>query len=210
MTLSINNPFNKGYFGKGIYISKATVILAEDISNTKPEHMQRTVDLGIKLTLDIGKDFNPEMIIAGNFERDETTNEVIGFGSAWVVADALNKLGYSNNLDNSNSIPKDSLDELIGKSFYKLAYVSGLKDDLSYKYSNWYVIGAIEDGAQHLYERFQKSYAKGYPSNYRPELTEAESMDIENEEVKSEINKQAVRLSISNNGFDDFDTINQY
>jgi len=173
MTLSCNNPFSTRTYGPGIYINEVTILNAEDISGQPLPYSENPVDIGIKLTLDIGKDWNPEMIIAGSFKRDFETNEVIGWGSAWPVQEALSKLGYTGSLNEDNRIPPEVLEDIVGKKFLRLSYVSGTKGDGKHRYSDWNLIGSVEEGADTLAARFRRQIAKGYPKNYRPELLEA-------------------------------------
>ena len=57
MTLTTNNPWSSKAYGPGIFINEVTILEAEDISGTVPIFMQEPVDIGIKLTLDVGRDF---------------------------------------------------------------------------------------------------------------------------------------------------------
>jgi hypothetical protein len=132
--------------------------------------MERPVDIGIKLTLDIGREFQPELTIAGNFKV--TDGEVTGWGSAFAVQEAFSRLGYEGALDDGNRIPQGVLETFIGQKILRLSYVSGTKPDGRLRYSDWNLIGSVEEGAHALVKRFKKSLAKGYPKNYRPELLE--------------------------------------
>jgi hypothetical protein len=170
MTLSCTNPWSANHYGNGIFINKVTVANVEDISGQQSPFLDTPFDIGIKFVLDIGRDFQPELIIAGNFKRDPITDEVIGWGNGFVVQEALAKLGYTGNLEDGNKIPPEILKEFIGESFYRLAYVSGLKGNGKPKYTDWNQIATLEEGADSLMKRFKKSLQKGYPKNYRPSL----------------------------------------
>lgn len=172
MTLSCTSPFQKRSFGPGIYINEVTIADVADISGQQLPFLTEPVDIGIKLFLDIGRDFQPEMIVAGNLKRDPDTGEVIGWGSAFVLQDALSKLGFTGNLEEGNRIPLDALEGLIGKKFLRLSYVSGLKPNDKPRYSDWSQIGTVEEGPDALAARFKRSLQKGYPRNYRPHLLE--------------------------------------
>ena len=174
MTLSLNNPYKNGY-GNGIYISLVTIADVEDISGTTPPFMNFPIDIGLKLHLDVGKGFYPQMIIAGNFQRNVPTDEVSGWGSAFVVQDFLNKLGFTGKLNKDNKIPVNIIQSIIGKKFYRLSYVTGIREDGKLKYSDWNIIATAEEGPEYLAEKFQKSFLKGYPKNYRPELAGTEN-----------------------------------
>lgn len=172
MILSCENAWKKPGHGLGIYVNEVTVIGAEDISGVELR-FGNMFDIGIKLTVDVGRDFYPELIIAGNFKHDPDSSEVIGWGGAFVVQEALSRLGYTGNLEKQNNIPEEVLREAIGKRVLRLTYVSGRKENGKPRYSDWNLIATVEEGAQFLVNRFRRSLARGYPKNYRPELLDA-------------------------------------
>jgi len=170
MTLSMDKPYNKNSYGEGIYVNLVTVIKAEDISGQTLTFLNNPVDIGIKLTIDVGKEFTPEMFIFGNFEYDMLTGDIIGWGSAFVVQEVFKKLGVQGHLTKDNTIPESALAQLVGKQFYRLSYVSGAKDNGQLKYSDWNIIASLVEGAAFLASKFQKSLTRGYPKNYKPQL----------------------------------------
>ena len=172
MTLSCDKPYQHHSYGNGILISLVTIADVEDISGTKPLFFNEPIDVGVKLTLDISRDFHPELIIAGNFDRDQYTNEIKGWGSGFLVQDMLFRLGYKGNLNPDNSIPESAIRSLKGKQIYRLSYVTGTKDDGKPRYCDWNLIASKEEGAESLFNRFRKSLSKGYPRNYKPEVIE--------------------------------------
>jgi hypothetical protein len=176
MTLSCDKPFSTGKYGAGIHIAKAKVISVEDISGKAHRYMQMPCDIGIVLTLDISKSFQPELIISGMFKRNVDTGEVIGWGGAFVVQEALLRLGYTGLLDAGNKIPKAALNALVGKEILRLAYVSGTKDGGKLRYSDWAQIGTPSTGEQELANRFRQSVTRGYPRNYHPSLMDGTPM----------------------------------
>lgn len=177
MTLSCTKPWNSNSHGLGIFISQVTITAVEDISDMVLTHLDKAFDIGIKLTLDIGKDFQPEFLIAGNFKRDPLTDEVIGWGSGFLVQEALTRLGYDGRLAEGNAIPPEVLEFLIGKSFYRLSYVSGVKENGKLRYSDWNHIASLDEGAEDLLRRFKRSVSSGYPRNYKPFL-ERETVSV--------------------------------
>jgi len=170
MTLSCERQWQKRTYGPGIYINEATISDVLDISGETLPYLDRPYDIGIKLTLDIGRGFQPELTIGGNFRRDVDTNEVTGWGSAFTVAEALSRFGYNSELSADNTIPPDVLQSLVGKQFLRLSYVSGTKQNGKLRYSDWSQIATLDEGAESLAERFRRSLAKGYPRNYRPQV----------------------------------------
>ena len=170
MTLSCSRPFSAQTYAPGIYVNEVTILQAEDISGELLPFFDNPVDIGIKLTLNIGRDFNPEMTIAGSFKRDPNTEEVVGWGSAFLVQEALLRLGYTENLEQGNRIHSHVFQEVVGKKFLKLAYVSGVRDNGKLRYYDWNQIATLEEGVENLVNRFRRSLAKGYPKNYRPDV----------------------------------------
>lgn len=170
MTLSCNKPFSTNTYGPGIYINEVTIVNAADISGEVLPFSDQPVDIGIKLTLDIGKDFQPQMIIAGNFKRDFDTGEVIGWGSGFLVQEALARFGFKGSLDAGNRIPAHILESLPGQKFFRLSYVSGVREGGKFRYTDWNQIASLEEGADSLSARFKRSLSKGYPRNYHPDL----------------------------------------
>lgn len=170
MTLSCSKPWSNKTYGPGIFVSEATVIAAKDESGQLQSFLNRTFDSAIRLTVDIGREFFPEILIAGDFKRNTDTNEIIGWGGAFVVQEALSRLGYTGDLVEGNTIPPDVIESLVGKPFYRLSYISGVKDGGKLRYSDWNQIAALEEGAESLASRFKRSLTKGYPRNYHPDI----------------------------------------
>ena len=149
-----------------------TITDAIDISGQQLPHLTQPFDIALCLTLDVGRDFQPELIIGGNFKKDVNTNNVIGWGSGFLVQDVMNRLGYNGPLEEGNSIPRTALQSLVGKKFYRLSFVSGIRDNGKFRYSDWNQIASENEGTESLMKRFMQSVAKGYPKHYKPELLE--------------------------------------
>jgi len=170
MTLSCNKRYQKRTYGPGIFINEATIADVQDVSGLILPFMERPFEIGIKLYLDIGRNFQPELVIAGDFKRDPATGEVVGWGGAFVVQEALSRLGYTGPLEDGNKIPEEVLLELVGKQFLRLSYVSGQKENGKLRYSDWNQIATPEEGPDDLLLRWKRSLQRGYPRNFRPEL----------------------------------------
>ncbi len=171
MTLSCDNPWSNRTFGPGIFVSEATVAAIEDISGQPLPFRDQPCDIGIRLTLDIGRDFQPDLYISGDFKRADT-GEITGWGGAFIVQEALSRLGYSGVLTDENRIPEGVLAGCVGRKIYRLSYVTGMKDSGKPRYNDWSQFATLEEGADELVHRFKRSLAKGYPRNYRPEVLE--------------------------------------
>lgn len=178
MTLSCERPSQIPDLPLGVYVNEATIVSIADVSGTTPTFMQRAVDIGIQLTLEVGRDFMPQMLIAGNFRRDAKSGEVVAWGSACVVQDALSRLGYAGPLDAGNKIPTKALQDLVGKTFLRLSYVSGTKNTGKPRYSDWTTMGSLTDGPEDLIARWNHSRSRGYPRNYRPDVLGATTVNV--------------------------------
>lgn len=191
-------------FMPGVYINQAKIIGAIDISGkpTYQDNPESVRDLAIELELDIGKEWNKKVIIKGNLKINPSSPKVIDdWGSAFVVKDLFLKLGCFDNLNKEElaeklkifsikEIPADFLVKLIGKSVYVLDYIKGLSDEGKPRYGTWNIVDTDEDK---LAIAFRSSVAKGYPSNYKPELlslynsnTSTDTPTNNNEEVPEE------------------------
>lgn len=191
-------------FMPGVYINQAKIIGAIDISGkpTYQDNPESVRDLAIELELDIGKEWNKKVIIKGNLKINPKSPKVIDdWGSAFVVKDLFLKLGCFDYLNKEElaeklkifsikEIPADFLVKLIGKSVYVLDYIKGLSDEGKPRYGTWNIVDTDEDK---LAIAFRSSVAKGYPSNYKPELlslynsnTSTDTPTNNNEEVPEE------------------------
>lgn len=176
--LTITNSRPVGAGPQSIYIDQVKCISVEDLSRKELPFRRRAYDLAIKLTLDIGKSFYPEMLIVGNFKRDEKGDILEGndgWGSAFKVRNFFSKfipLGQVISLTPDNEIPPDVLALPRGKEFLRLSYVTGRKPSGRLRYSSWDEIATLEEGAESLKRRFLNSVTRGFPSNYHPEVLE--------------------------------------
>jgi hypothetical protein len=84
------------------------------------------------------------------------------------VGNFFQALGLNGELDPEDHpiIPSQWLEEAVGKTFFRLSYTAGKRDDGRFKYCDWNEVGSITDGEEKLMNSFRKSLAKGYPKNY--------------------------------------------
>jgi hypothetical protein len=167
-------------YGPGVFITEATIIDAQDHSGTKPSFLSNTPDVYVVITLDVGREFTPEMSFFGDFKRDDKNPKVIvDWGSAFKIRNLFSACGVHREINDDGTIPPEMIQELIGKKILRLQYISGTKDNGKLKYSDWseQVFEATGDPKK-LAELFFKSVDRGYPKNYSPEvLTEDDSFD---------------------------------
>ena len=179
-------------FMPGVFVKEATIIGAIDISGkpTYQDNSESIKDLAVEVEFDIGKEWTKKVIFKGNLKLNPTSPKVVDdWGSAFVVKELFVKTGCFNNLIreelkeklasfSNKDIPPDFLAKIHGKKIFILDYVKGISEDGRLKYSTWNIVDTDPDILQQL---FSKSVARGYPSNYKPEL----------------LNKSLTELSIS-------------
>lgn len=175
--LSLSNQSGNGFM-KGVFITEAKIINLIDISGkpTYAENPDSTHDLAIEIEFDINKSWTKKVVIKGDFKKDG--NAITGWGSAFVVKDFFIKIGCFRGLLEEEikerigllekkQIPADFLVKARNKKIYILDYVRAMTDDGKLKYSTWNI---VDTDPEILKGAFKTSVAKGYPSNYKPEL----------------------------------------
>ena len=173
-------PQASSVYGPGVFISEATIINAQDHSGTMPSFLKTIPDIYLVLTIDIGKEWTPEMSFFGDYKRDERSPEVIvDWGSAFKIRNLFSACGIHREINDDGTIPGDMVKELTGKKILRLQYVSGVRENGKLKYSDWTEQVLPADGdPRKLAELFFKSVERGYPKNYSPDvLVEDDSFD---------------------------------
>ena len=173
-------PQANSVYGHGVFISEATIINAQDHSGTMPSFLKTIPDIYLVLTIDIGKEWTPEMSFFGDYKRDERSPEVIvDWGSAFKIRNLFSACGIHREINDDGTIPGDMVKELTGKKILRLQYVSGVRENGKLKYSDWTEQVLPADGdPRKLAELFFKSVERGYPKNYSPDvLVEDDSFD---------------------------------
>jgi hypothetical protein len=163
MTLSVGTSASKH---KGIFITKATVKSVVDLSRQPLQYLNKAFDLAIKIKFDIGRSFDKEVTVFGNFKRN-TDASIASFGSAFKVAKFFEILGINGSLTPTNELPLEWFAQSIGKSCFVLDYVVGIKDNGKPKYFTWDMFGP--DDATLAIEFF-KGVQKGFPKNFSPDI----------------------------------------
>jgi len=152
----------------GVFVDTVTIADAQCISGQNLEFLSRPIGIGVRLTLEIGKDFQPYHEIFGDGKYNGAT--LTDWGSAFVVNDLFMRLGITPSVSDDGAIPSSIVQQLIGKQYLRLAYVTGRKDGGKFKTSYWNEVAGITEGEKSLRERFKRSVARGYPKNYDPSV----------------------------------------
>lgn len=179
MGLSTESTGNGGGPLQPYYIEKVRISKVQDFSGEYFDWMQKQYDapdIAIKAFLNIGRDFEPELDIFGNFSKDEE-GRVEGWGGAFKVAEFLKKaLGRDVELTDDNRIPTAILEELQGKEILYLRYAYKKDQEGKVKFSTYGRIesaeGDLEEKKEQLFATFDNDVTEGWVKNYRPEVLE--------------------------------------
>ena len=152
----------------GIFISKSKISGVEVFYDEKQKWQKHPDSIGIRMTLDIGKDFEPEFYVGGQFRKDEF-GEKIGIGTVKKVDILLTSLGLDASLDENDKLPEDVINDFVGKEFIRLSYVSGTKDNGKSKWSDWQETCAVGIDFNLFTEKFLKAVNEGWIKNYKPD-----------------------------------------
>lgn len=163
-------------FLDGTFINVVKIVSAQDVSKQDIFKNGNPVDCGIKLKVDIGRDFQPEMTIFGNFKTDGSS---LGWGSAFVVKDLLTQLGIKGSLNADGSVPQEILEQMVGRQIIRLSYLRDYDSVADKKrYSDYKHIAIVKDfdnadqvkiAGQKLTNKFVKDVTAGWVKNFKPD-----------------------------------------
>lgn len=154
-----------------IFVSKVTVTKV-NVKYNEPSPFNPDIinDVDLEIGFRTGKGHDLTMNIRGSFKKDEVTHAILDWGSAFKIQTFCKVTGLIGEVDDDGKFPEGFFNGAIGKEFYKLDYISGVKDDGSNKYSISDIVGT---DPEKLKASFIKQFTeKGYPSNYKPELVD--------------------------------------
>ena len=146
----------------------------DDIKATygeKQDWQKYSDDIGLDVTLDIGKDFKPVMYIGGSFKLDEINNTIIGWGRAYKVKMFFDAIWLPIKLAKGTSVVENRLPEgfenhIIGKDFERLSYLSTkTKPDGSNRWRDWQDVIRTGEGKK-LKEQFTEAVNNGYVKDF--------------------------------------------
>lgn len=121
---SLGTKLDEGVFGKTGIIQSAVQHFDKQLGDYEP-------DLFLEITIDSGSQYEDVIDIFGSFGRDERTNEVTGWGSAFKVDQVLQDLGAYNSLTeeqrqlNGNRLPDGALQALQGMKVHYVVFCTG-------------------------------------------------------------------------------------
>jgi len=153
----------------GVFVSEATIkniVVKYDIQE---EWQKRPDDIAVFLTLDVGQNFDYEMRIGGFFNRNED-GSVKNWGAALKVKILLDALNIKGSLTEDWQLPDEIVEEMMGKKFLRLSYVSGTKENGKSRWFDWNEVGRLGQ-EDRLKERFMKAVNDGWVKNFRPDTS---------------------------------------
>ena len=166
----------------GVFVSEATIKNIVVKYDVQEEWQKRPDDIALFLTLDVGQNFDYEMRIGGFFNRNED-GSVKNWGAALKVKILLDALNIKGSLTKDWQLPDEIVEEMIGKKFLRLSYVSGTKDNGKARWFDWNEVGRLGQ-EDRLKERFMKAVNDGWVKNFRPDT--GDDFDPAELEKKSE------------------------
>lgn len=163
-------------FLDGTFINTPVILNAQDISGQDIFNNGNPIDCGVKMTLDIGMQFQPEWKVFGNFKEK---NGKMDWGSAFVVREFLGHLIKEGKLNDNGSIPQEICDQLVGKRFIRLSYVRGFDESKGKRrYGDYKFTAVVDDydnpeqiakAGKKLTERFIKDVQAGWVKDFDPD-----------------------------------------
>lgn len=151
-----------------IFVDKAKIASVQIKYGVKEDWQTYSDDISIHLTLDIGKDFQPNMYIGGNYKKDEVSGEIVGWSTAFKVKLFFDALGMPIKLDkgmqpSSSRLPADAEKVLLGKDFLRLTYVSTkTKKDGNPLWKDWQEVRS----SSYDHSKFKSEFKDAVSNNY--------------------------------------------
>ena len=152
----------------GIFISKSKVSGVKVFYDEKQPWQKRTDAIGIEMTLDIGKDFEPTFYVGGDYKRDEF-GERINRGSLKKVDILFDALNIDAEIKEGGEIPEDVINDIVGREFVRLSYVKGLKPNGKTQWADWQETRPVGTDYNEFADAFLTAVEKGYVKNYDPQ-----------------------------------------
>ena len=155
-----------------ISVDNVKIATAKVVYNQQQKWQKRPDDVGIEMTLDIGKSWEPNFYLGGIFKAEDGV--VTGWGSAYKVKMLLDAVGLSGaRLDKTlgpeqQRFPVDLADMLVNRKFARLSYKSTKeKQNGDYYWSDWQTV-ASENSFEELKTAFKEALEHRDPHSGEP------------------------------------------
>ena len=156
--------------GNGIFISKVKITSIKAYYGEKQRWQKLPDDIGIEMTLDIGRDFEPTFYVGGAFKRDEF-GDILSLGTVKKVDILFDSMGMDVPFGEDNIVSEDVLNDCVGREFLRLSYVSGEKDNGKSKWSDWQETRSVDTSKEDFTKDFMNAVLNGWVRNYEPSTT---------------------------------------
>ena len=156
-----------------IFVDKVKIAKAEIKYGVKEDWQTYSDDISVHLTLDIGKAFQPNMYIGGNYKKDEVSGEIVGWSTAFKVKMFFDSIGMPIMLDKgknpqSSRLPADAEKRITGKDFLRLTYISTkTKRDGGALWKDWQETRPVSYDVKKFKSDFKESVSKSYVKDYK-------------------------------------------
>ena len=175
----VTNSGSGGGAKSNIFVDKAKIASIQIKYGVKEDWQTYSDDISIHLTLDIGKDFQPNMYIGGNYKKDEMSGEIVGWSTAFKVKLFFDAIGMPIKLDKgmqpqSSRLPADAEQVITGKEFLRLTYVSTkTKKDGSPLWKDWQETRNVSYDHNKFKAEFKEAVGNNYVKDF-PNANETE------------------------------------
>lgn len=165
---------NSGIGGKNYYINSG-IVKSVDIKYNVPvkSASDKITDVEMVVVLDMvkenGEHFDKSIYISGNYKRNEITNQVDDWGSAFKIRQFFNVAGLNKwTTDDFGILPEGIAKQAEGATIYTISYLSS--DDEGTKYRTYKMVAK---SAEQIEKMFLKDVAGDYPPyKYEPKVEE--------------------------------------
>ena len=156
-----------------IRIDNVTITNADVVYNKQQKWQQKPDDVGIEMTLDIGKDWFPTFYLGGIFKAEDGV--VTGWSSAYkikILLEAVVLTGARLDKDagpEAQRFPSDLADQLKGRKFARLSYksIKAKPDGNGHYWSDWQTV-APENHFEELRTSFKEAIEHRDPQSNEP------------------------------------------
>ena len=155
-----------------IFVDTVKIASAEIKYSVQEDWQTYADDISVHLTLDIGRDFEPNMYIGGNYKKDKVSGEIIGWSTAFKVKLFFDAIGMPVKLDKgknpkSSTLPADAAQRLLGKEFSRLTYMSTkTKRNGNPLWKDWQETRSASYDQTKFKNEFKESVSKKYVKDF--------------------------------------------
>ena len=164
-----------------LFVDNAKIASVEIKYGVQESWQTYSDDISIHLTLDIGKDFQPNMYIGGNYKKDDVSGEIVGWSTAFKVKLFFDAIGMPIKLDKgmqpqSSRLPADAEKVLVGKEFSRLTYVSTkTKRDGGALWKDRQETRSASYDQTRFKNEFKEAVSKGYVKDFAQDTQEEDT-----------------------------------